>query len=308
MSLLFLCIEAYSGRSIATVEVAIVKNQSIFIGSIGLFLSSFIAFPVLAAPVDCTVGVCVVSDGNASIETTASSEKDLSDVFLNGIEHLDEDEYHICSGLANSGDCEFSSVSSATMDEVTNTIVVNFSESGYDARITWTLNGSIINRAIVDKQLLLTSTTTGGPISLTVTDYTGWDLNNDGDNDTARFSAPGTLRQTQGAITADSIAVSPAQFYAVHNCVTAAPNCEEVLDDQLIAGNLNNNGGPAGPYAEYAWQDNVTLAPLASMTINRRLVVTERMDAEIPTLSKWGLILVALVLLALGAFYLRRAR
>lgn len=306
MSLLFLHIEAYSGQSVATVEMTIVKKQTVFLCYACLFLLSFIAFPALAAPVDCTVGVCVVSDGNASIETTSSSEKDLSDVFLNGIEHLDEDEYHICPGLGSSGDCEFSSVSSATMDEVTNTIAVNFTESGFNAMITWTLNGSLPNQAIVDKQLVLTSTTTGGSISLTVTDYTGWDLYNDGDNDTARFSAPWTLRQTQGAVTADSIAVTPAQFYAVHNCATSFPNCEEVLDDQLIAGNLNNNSGPVGPYAEYAWQDNVTLASGASMTINRRLVVTEAVATEIPTMSKWGLALAALVLLIFGTLYMRR--
>lgn len=282
------------------------KKQTIFLSYASLFLLSFIAFPVLAVPVDCTAGTCVVSDGNASIETTASSEKDLLDLYLNGIEHLDEDEYHICSGLNNSGDCEFSSATSATMDEVTNTIVVNFTESGYDATISWTLNGSLANRAIVDKQLVLTSTSSAGPVLLTVTDYTGWDLYKDGTDDTARFSAPGTLRQTQGAVTADSIAVSPAQFYAVHNCTTNAPNCEDILDDQLVGGNLNNNGGPVGPYAEYAWQDNVTLGPLASMTINRRLVVTESTAVDIPTMSKWGLTLAALVLLVFGTLYLRR--
>jgi len=281
-----------------------VRIQAVFIGFSGLILLVFLAFPVVAAPVDCTVGVCTVSDGGASISTTSSSEKDLKDVFLNGIEHLDEDEFHICNGLSNSGDCELSSVASATMDEATNTIVVNFTEAAYTARMTWTLDGSTANRAVIDKQLILTNASEV-PVSLTVLDYTGWDLFNDGANDRASFVAPNTLRQSQGNVVADSVAVDAADFYAVHNCASSS-NCEGVFTDELIAGDLNNNAGPVSPFAEYSWQNNVSLPVPGSATFNRRLVITQDISTPVPTLSQWALALAALVLLIMGAAYLRR--
>lgn len=284
------------------------NKKAIFLGYSTLILLSFIAVPAGAAPVDCMAGACVVSDGAASIATTTSSEKDLKDVFLNGIEHLDEDEFHICNGLSNSGDCELPSASTATMDEVTNQIVVNYSAGNYTIRMTWTLDGSSTpNQATVDKQLVLTNTNEV-TVQLTVLDYTGWDLFNDGANDTAWFIAPNTLRQAQGDITADSIAVDAADFYAVYDCGSATPNCEDIFDLSLTAGtgDLNNNAGPVGPYAEYSWQNNVSLPVSGSTTINRRLVITQATATPVPTLSTWALALAALALLILGAAYLRR--
>ena len=280
----------------------------------------------VAAPVDCTAIECIVSDGGASITTEGGIEKDLVDVFLNGIEHLGEDEYHICDGLSNvpetDGDelnCELdnvASIDSATMDEVTNEIVVNFSATGYDISISWTLDGSTPDQATIDKQLVLTNTTASA-IPLTVLDYTGWDLFNDSANDTAVFVPSNILRQTQSNVTADSIAVDPADSYAVHGCVFG-PSCEDVFLDQNSGGNLNNNAGPVGPNAEYSWQNNVTLAGNGSVTINRRLMISTTATpppppppapgpstSAIPTMSAYGLVLTTLGLLFVAARRLR---
>jgi hypothetical protein len=52
----------------------------------------------VAAPVDCEAIECIVSDGGASITTEGGIEKDLVDVFLNGIISLNPGLLRTASG------------------------------------------------------------------------------------------------------------------------------------------------------------------------------------------------------------------
>jgi len=272
-----------------------------------LFLVGFYANTAVAVPVDCINSNCMVSDGPASIAVEETTEKDLEDVFLNGREHLGEDEVHVCIGLSAAADCELPSATTATTDEDTNQINILFDDAQYSVRVIWTLSGSL-NQAVVDKQITVSNNTLN-PLDFTLLDYTGWDLYADSSNDTARFVSPNTLRQTQLNVVADSIAIDAADFYAVHNC-DGVTVCEDVFDDENNGGNLNNNPGPESDTPEYSWQNNLTVAGGGSVTLNRRLVVSEvpQVIQVVPTLSEWGLGLFALLMLVVGGVFMQRRK
>ena len=145
----------------------------------------------------------------------------------------------------------------------------------------------------------------GQALDLSVIEYMDVDKGGNAGADLAILEEPLTIRID------DNVAIDYCYFKAVGavNFQTTSFNAlSTALNDGGIT-NLNGSGLPFGPGdGTYGFQWNMFLSPRGSNSLISGLAANEPIDLAfpIPTLEEWALIVLSLLLLTLGAAFIRR--
>jgi hypothetical protein len=264
-----------------------------------------------AAPVDCLSAGCTVSDSAAVLQT--DSNQFVSALTIQGIGQIAEQSFDVTPGINSAGNPVAQNdiqtilpLVSATQDDVTKHIVVVFSDDTVRITVTYTLIGTGTS-ATVRYTVLIENLSDAG-VNLALVDFIDYDLNDSSNGDTISFAGD-TIHQSDPPVTATARSISSFDFFDVGPC------CKDELYNRLVSGHLGGNSGPVGPEdVSGGFQNNIALADSGSLTISRELHVQVQAkpptapSTPAPTLSPWGLGVLALALVALGLFALRRQR
>ncbi len=260
-----------------------------------------------AAPVDCLASGCAVSDSSAVL--TTDNEQHVVNLIIQGVDEVFRQNFFATLGVNSAGnpvtETEIEDVLtlvSATQDEVTNQIVIVFSNGTVRVTATYTLVGA--GPAATVSYTALVENLSDGAADLALVDYIDFDLSQSSGGDTVSFVGPDTIRQTDPFATATLRSISSFDYFDVGEC------CAGNLFDRLVDGHLGGNSGPAGPFdASGGFQNNIALGPFGSQTISRQLSVLRQFEPTgVPSLSTSGLSVAVLALVGLGLFALRRQR
>ncbi len=211
-----------------------ISRNAYFVIAMGLM------FGAVAATNQARAGVGIpdvtVSDGNASI--TFGDDSDLKTFSVGGVDHLSENEWHLCFGApgsfaspcVNNGetdgpDFDFDIAdalgdAAVVGDDDANTIVATWTSAGIIIEETFTLDGSGPG-AFLDDTTVITNTA-DTPLEITLFKTFGWELSDFEDSDSAFYDGDGTFVQFDGLTTATVSAITPFGFFGF---------CDEDIDD-----------------------------------------------------------------------------
>jgi hypothetical protein len=260
-----------------------------------------------AVPVACPGDECSVSDGPAVLYSDSGGN--LSGLDINGIPQLNEKSLFLTLGVNSAVNpvtetllSDVVPLTSATQDEDTNQIVLEFSDADLRFTVTYTLSGMGLTATV--GYLVVIDNLTNAAADLALVDFVDYDLMDDSSDDTAQFSAPATITQTGKGAIATFVSTSPIAFHDVGAC------CATEMFNRLVMGHLSDDDGPVGPEdVAGGFQDNRTVPGLGSSTIVRQLQVNAaRADtvAPAPGLTPAGLAAALALLGAVGWRAMRR--
>lgn len=278
--------------------------RSLFGVILGVTLTSG---PSSAAPVDCLATGCTVSDNSAVLITDDSQH--VIDLIIQGVDEVFRQNFFATLGVNSAGnpvtETEIEDVLtlvSATQDEVTNQIVIVFSNGTVRVTATYTLVGAGPSATV--SYTALVENLSDGAADLALVDYIDFDLSQSSGGDTVSFVGPDTIRQTDPFATGSLRSISSFDYFDVGMC------CTSELFNRLVDGHLGGNSGPVGPFdVSGGFQNNIALGPFGSQTISRELSVLRQFEPTgVPSLSVSGLCVAVLALIGFGLFALRRQR
>jgi len=251
-----------------------------------LFKVSFVALAFLligavgdhsakANPIDCSGGDCTVSDGGASILYDASSDWEMNDFIVGGMNHLFEEEYHACFNCFRDDinfelDDNFDLIS-ATEDEAANRILIVMEGEGLRLTFDHVLSGSSspgFSTATIDETITIENIDpSGAPITLTLSEYDDFDLNDNSDDDTV--SSDGTIFTQTAGNTTLTLTSTLFDYFDVGEC------CEgDILEDELVDGHLagRTDFGPGD--AAFALQYDLEVVNGQAIVIEKQKTIT----------------------------------
>jgi hypothetical protein len=245
--------------------------------ALAFLLMGALADPAAKAnPIDCSGGDCTVSDNGASMTYDADSDWEMDTFIVGGMDHLYEEEYHACpDGCSNNDlnielDNNFDLVS-ATEDEAANRILIVMEGSGlrltFDHLLTDSSSGGV-NMATIDETITIENIDpSGAPITLTLTEYDDFDLNDDWDNDIASYAGGNTFTQTSGNTTLTLTSTFFDSFDVAECCES------EILEDHVVGNTLagRTDFGPGD--AAFALQYDLSVASGQAIVIEKQKTI-----------------------------------